>query len=174
MFGIRGLDALGLVHTLFGALALLFGLAVVVQRKGTRTHRRIGRVYFASMILLNATSFTIYDLYGRFGPFHTAAVISMATTAAGFLPAYLRRPRMTWMAVHGIFMGWSYVGLLAAFVAEIATRIPGVRFGTGVIGATALAMAGGAILIHTRVPENSVSTLGDRAEAHTYERPSLQ
>ena len=172
MFGIRGLDALGLVHTLFGALALLFGLAVVVQRKGTRTHRRIGRAYFASMILLNATSFTIYDLYGRFGPFHTAAGISMATTAAGFLPAYLRRPRTTWMAVHGIFMGWSYVGLLAAFIAEIATRIPGVRFGTGVIGATALAMAGGAILIHTRVPK-IVSTLA-KSRAHTYERPTLQ
>jgi uncharacterized membrane protein len=172
VFGIHGLDALGLVHTLLGALALLFGLAVVVQRKGTRTHQRIGRAYFASMLLLNGTSFMIYDLYGRFGPFHIAAVISMATTAAGFLPAYLRRPHTTWMAVHGIFMGWSYVGLLAAFVAEIATRIPGVRFGTGVIGATALAMVGGAILIHTRVPK-IVSTFA-KSPAHGYERPSLQ
>ena len=153
MLGIRGLDALGLVHALLGFLALLFGLAVVLRRKGTGTHRRLGRAYFVSMLLLNATAFVIYDLYGRFGPFHIAAVVSMATTIAGFLPVYLRRPRTTWMAVHGIFMGWSYVGLLAAFIAEIATRVPGVRFGFGVIGATALAMAGGAILIHTRVPK---------------------
>lgn len=153
MFGIRGLDALGLVHTLLGVLALLFGLAVVVRRKGTRPHRRLGRAYFASMLLLTATAFMIYDLYGRFGPFHIAAVVSMATTIAGFLPVYLRRPPKTWMALHAIFMGWSYVGLLAAFIAEIATRVPGVSFGPGVIGATALAMAGGAILIHTRVPK---------------------
>ena len=153
MFGIRGLDALGLVHALLGVLALLFGLAVVVRRKGTPTHRRVGQAYFVSMLLLNATAFMIYDLYGRFGPFHIAAVVSMATTIAGFLPVYFRRPRKTWMGVHGIFMGWSYVGLLAAFLAEIATRIPGVRFGTGVMVVTAIVMAGGAILIHTRVPK---------------------
>ena len=158
MFGIAGLDAFGLVHTVFGVLALLFGLIVIVRRKGTLAHRRTGRAYFASMILLNATSFMIYDLYGRFGPFHVAAVISTVTTAAGFAAAYFRRPPTSWMSVHAIFMGWSYVGLLAAFIAEIATRVPGVRFGPGVIGATALAMAGGAILIHTRVPK-IVSTL---------------
>ena len=38
MFGIHGLDALGLAHALFGVAALLFGLAVVLRRKGTRTH----------------------------------------------------------------------------------------------------------------------------------------
>ena len=123
------------------------------------------------MLLLNATSFLIYDLYGRFGPFHVAAVISMATTAAGFAPAHFRRPRASWMSLHAIFMGWSYVGLLAAFIAEIATRVPGVSFGPGVIGATALAMAGGAILIHTRVPK-IVSTLV-KSPARGFERPSV-
>jgi hypothetical protein len=62
------------------------------------------------------------------------------------------------MAIHANFMGWSYVGLLAAFISEIATRVPGVRFGPAVMVTTALVMAGGAILIHTRVPK-IVSTL---------------
>lgn len=153
MFGIRGLDAFGLVHALLGIAALLFGLVVVLRRKGTRAHRRTGQAYVLSMLFLNVTGLMIYDLYGRFGPFHVAAAISLATVVAGFVPVYLRRPRMSWMAVHAIFMGWSYVGLLAAFISEIAVRVPGVRFGTAVIVTTALVMAGGALLIHTRVPK---------------------
>lgn len=153
MFGIPGLDAFGLVHALIGVAALLLGLAVVLRRKGTRAHRRIGQAYIISMVLLNATALMIYDLYGRFGPFHVAAAISLATVGAGFVPVYLRRPQTTWMSLHAIFMGWSYVGLVAAFISEIATHTPGVRFGTGVTVATFLAVAGGAIVIHTRVPK---------------------
>lgn len=153
MFGIRGLDWFGVVHAVFGIAALLLGLAVMRRRKGTHAHRRIGQGYLLSMVLLNVTGLMIFDLYGRFGPFHVAAAISLATICAGFLPVYLRRPRVAWMAVHGTFMGWSYVGLLAAFISEIATRVPGVRFGPAVMVTTAVVVAGGAILIHTRVPK---------------------
>lgn len=151
MFGIRGLDAFGLIHTLLGIAALLLGLAVVLQQKGTRVHRRIGQGYVLSMLLLNATALMIYDLYGRFGPFHVASVVSLATLGAGFVPVYFHRPT-GWMPLHAMFMCWSYAGLVAAFLAEIATRVPGVRFGSGVAAATALVLVGGAILIHTRVP----------------------
>jgi predicted membrane protein DUF2306 len=104
------------------------------------------------MILLNATALMIYDLYGRFGPFHVASVISLATVGAGFVPVYLRRPPSAWVQLHATFMCWSYVGLLAAFVAEVAVRVPGVGFSSAVIVATVLVVAGGAVLIHTRVP----------------------
>ena len=57
-----------------------------------------------------------------------------------------------WIHLHANFMCWSYVGLLAAFVSEVAVRIPGVGFGFAVIAATAIVVAGGAVLIHTRVP----------------------
>jgi uncharacterized membrane protein len=152
MFGIPGLDRLGLVHTLFGLAALLAGGAVVIGRKGTRIHRRIGRGYLAAMLLLNVTALMIYDLYGRFGPFHAAALISLATVLAGIVPILRRRPQGTWMELHATFMSWSYVGLIAAFIAEIATHVPGVRFGWGVAVATIAAVGVGAALIHGRVP----------------------
>jgi uncharacterized membrane protein len=152
MFGIRGLDPFGLVHALFGVSALIFGLGVLLRRKGTRVHRRIGQGYVVSMLFLNATALMIYDLYGRFGPFHIASVISLATVGAGFVPVSLRRPRTGWMQLHATFMCWSYVGLLAAFVSEVAVRVPGVGFGPAVIVTTVLIVAGGAVLIHTRVP----------------------
>jgi hypothetical protein len=91
MFGVPGLDPLGLVHALFGLTALVLGLSVILGRKGTRLHRRLGRDYLLAMVLLNATALAIYDLYGRFGPFHWAALGSLATLGAGFVPVFLRR-----------------------------------------------------------------------------------
>jgi uncharacterized membrane protein len=152
MFGIRGLDPFGLIHALFGIAALILGLAVVLRKKGTRVHRRIGQGYVLSMVLLNGTALMIYDLYGRVGPFHVASVLSLATVGAGFVPVYLRRPVSSWMELHATFMCWSYVGLLAAFLSEVAVRVPGLGFGPAVIAATVLVVAGGAVLIHTRVP----------------------
>ena len=61
------------------------------------------------MLLLNITALMIYDLDGRFGPFHVASVISSATIGAGFVPVYLRRPRAAWIHLHANFMCWSYV-----------------------------------------------------------------
>jgi len=104
------------------------------------------------MLLLNATALMIYDLQGRFGPFHVASVISLATVGAGFVPVYLRRPRAAWMQLHATFMCWSYVGLLAAFISEVAVRVPGIGFGAAVIASTVVVVIAGAILIHTRVP----------------------
>lgn len=75
------------------------------------------------------------------------------TVVGGFIPAYLRRPRLTWTRHHAALMCWSYVGLLAAFVSEVATRVPGVRFGYGVVVATIAVVVVGGILIRSRVPD---------------------
>ena len=151
MFGVRGLDGFGLAHALMGILALVLGLAVIALPKGTRRHRKIGFAYSMAMAALNATALWIFDLTGTFGAFHVGALVSLATIAAAYLPVLYRRPR-DWMVLHGTFMGWSYVGLVAAFIAEIAVRVPGVGFSAGVTMATVIAVAGGALLIHTRVP----------------------
>ena len=133
------------------------------MRKGTARHRVVGYAYTTAMILLNATSFWMYELYGRFGPFHGAAIASLATIVAGIAPAFLRRPQTEWMGLHAYFMSWSYVGLVAAFIAEIAVRVPGVGFGRGVIGALIVTVAGGALLIHTRVPHLIPRLIAQRA-----------
>lgn len=152
MLGIPGLDSLGLVHTLFGIATLILGGVVLLGRKGTRRHRRLGQAYFVGMLGLNGTALMIYDLYGYFGPFHIAALVSLATVAGAFGTVYLRRPRAAWMRYHAELMCWSYVGLLAAFVSEIATHVPGVGFGYGVAAATIGIVCSGALLIRTQVP----------------------
>jgi uncharacterized membrane protein len=164
MFGIRGLDSLGLVHAAFGVSALLLGIGVLALQKGTRLHRQIGHLYAANMLLLNGTALLIYDLYGRFGPFHIAALGSLATLGAGLLPVLLRRPG-NWMERHADFMCWSYVGLVAAFIAEIAVRIPRMRFGPAAFGATIVGIALGARVIQTRVPQIVARLRNGRSDA---------
>ena len=69
--------------------ALVFGLCVLLVRKGTRLHKQLGYAYFFNMLGLNISALFIYQLTGHFGPFHGAALASLLTLIAGFVPAYL-------------------------------------------------------------------------------------
>jgi uncharacterized membrane protein len=153
MFGIRGLTGLGLIHAAFGVSARALGLTMLLQPKGTQRHRRIGQGYVLAMLFLNLTALSIYHLFGRFGPFHVASMISLATICAGFVPVFARRPRIDWMDLHAHFMCWSYVGLVAAFLAEVGVRTPGLHFGLAVIVATVVTIAIGAVVIFRQVPK---------------------
>ena len=128
------MPSLGQVHFAAALVALAAGAWVVARPKGTARHRRVGWLYAASMLTLNATALLLYRLTGAFGPFHAAALVSLATLVAGLLPVRRRRPPGAWLARHYFFMAYSYLGLVAAAVAETATRLPAVRAVAG--GAT--------------------------------------
>jgi uncharacterized membrane protein len=130
------MSSLGLFHTLTALVALSSGAAVLLRRKGTRWHRRVGWVYVASMVTLNGSALLIYRLFGGFGPFHFAAIVSLVTVAAGTVVAVRRRPAGGWVERHYYWMTFSYVGLGAAAFAEVATRVPSAPFWWAVIIAT--------------------------------------
>ncbi len=115
--------SIGLIHLIVSISALIFGTSVLVMRKGTETHRKVGYLYAISMVLVIATAFMIYRLFGTFGVFHFAALASGITLAGGMIPVFLRRPTNSWLGLHFSFMYWSVFGLYAAFVAETATRL---------------------------------------------------
>ena len=120
-------------HIVASISALIIGLWVVLTRKGTGLHRWLGYAYFFNMLGLNISALFIYRLTGHFGPFHGAAIASGITLIAGFVPAYLRYPRKGWLDLHYEFMNWSYVGLIAAGVSEVATRLPSAPFWPAVV-----------------------------------------
>ena len=141
------MPTIGQVHFAAALVALAAGGWVVARPKGTARHRRIGWLYAASMLTLNATALLIYRLTGAFGAFHAAAFVSLATLVAGIVPAWRRRPAGAWLERHYFFMAYSYLGLVAAAVAETATRVPAVRASAGgptaaFWGAVAIASAG--------------------------------
>jgi len=136
-------------HVIFAVLALVFGIGIFTTRRGTPGHRRLGYCYVVSMGVTNAGALSLYARTGQFGPFHVAALISLATLVAGAVPAILRRPRGAWLAVHWEFMSWSFVGLLAAAIAEASFRIPGVAYWPSIVAGTILVFLGGGVWIYS-------------------------
>ena len=118
---------LGPLHHVLAWLSMIAGAGVLLQRKGTRRHRRWGHVFVTAMLLMNVSAFGIYELFGGFGIFHAFALVSLATLAAGMIPVLLRTPRAGWVDMHAHFMTWAYIGLLCAAASEILSRIPAAR-----------------------------------------------
>ena len=144
------MSTLGWFHTFTAVLALASGAVVLSMRKGTARHRQIGWVYAGSMLALNLSALMIYRLFGRFGPFHVAALISLASLASAMIPAIRRKPEKKWLERHYYGASWSYIGLLAAAASELITRVPATVFWWGVLGATLAVVAIGGTIIGVR------------------------
>lgn len=150
------MSTLGWIHTIFGLVALVAGTAVIFLKKGGRWHRTLGHVYLTNMLALNVSALFIYKLYGHFGPFHWMALGSLLTLVAGMVPVFTRLPKGGWLQLHAAFINGSYVGLVAAFLAEITSRLPGTEDSFGlVVGLTSALVIGiGATLIHRNLPRS--------------------
>lgn len=123
MIEIRTYTWLSWLHIAAALAAMVLGLLVLLRRKGTRSHRLLGYAYVAAMAALDLSAFGMYRLFGVFGPFHIAAIVSALTVAAG-MRAILKRPRsQRTIELHLVFMYWSVIGLYAAFFSELMVRV---------------------------------------------------
>jgi len=102
------------------------------------------------MLGLNISALLNFELFGHFEPFHWLALFSLATILVGFLAA--RRKRAHWKHTHAYFMTGSCVGLLAATVAEVASRVPGWSFGASVVISSGIVIVAGLVLMWKRLP----------------------
>ena len=139
-------NEIGLIHFIASVLALVFGSTVLAMTKGSKFHIRTGYLYVVSMLVMLATAFMLYNLFGKWGIFHYFAVISSFTLLLGMVPVFLRNQIKNWAYLHFSFMYWSVIGLYGAFVSEMMTRIPEVPFYNMVGLATAGVMLVGLIL----------------------------
>jgi len=110
---------IGWFHFVTSILAMLAGTIVLLNKKGTTFHKRVGYIYVISMLLLNISSFFIVNFNG-FSLFHFFAIVSLATVLGAIIPT-IRRVK-NWFSYHFYFMSWSVVGLYCAFWAEVGTR----------------------------------------------------
>jgi uncharacterized membrane protein len=141
---------LGLAHFVCALAAIFFGAWILFSKKGTKLHKMVGRAYVVAMWLLNITALMDYELYGFFGPFHWMALISLTTVVFAHLAVLRKRPN--WKQSHAYLMAWSYVGLIAAAVAETASRVPGWSFGYSVIISSVITLLIGMCLIRILIP----------------------
>ena len=128
---------------------MLLGAAIILMAKGSTAHKRVGYGYVAAMVLVNGSAFMIYHLFGKFGPFHVAALVSGLGIIGGMVPVIFRRRIRGWYSFHYYFMNWSVVGLYAAFWAETLVRLfPMKQFWPVVAIATGLTTFTGSYLIN--------------------------
>ena len=120
----------GQTHVLLAALALVLGPLIFTRPKGTRTHKWLGYGYLGAMLVVNISALAMYELSRGPNLFHFFAVVSLVSIVPGFI-CVLRGAIVS----HYFFMSWSYFGLLAAFLSQVATQ-------TGAIPRLAEAMGG--------------------------------
>jgi uncharacterized membrane protein len=117
---------LSLVHIITASLSLGIGFVVLVSKKATLKHRRLGAIYFLLMLLTNISSLFIYNSFGKWFFPHTLAVVTLAVLVPGYLVAYFRGFR-AWLVVHLICFLLSYYLLIGGAIAEAFLRIPYLR-----------------------------------------------
>lgn len=137
------LGSLGTAHLTAAIVTLALGLVVLLAAKGSPMHRLFGLGYVGAMVAVNVTALGLYRLNGQFGPFHALALLSLAVVTMGVLAILRRRPN--WLARHYQSMAYSYLGLCAAAVAEVAVRLE--LFGSLVNGARGIIILGVAIAV---------------------------
>ncbi|MFA0961267.1 DUF2306 domain-containing protein [Roseivirga sp. BDSF3-8] len=155
------MSPIGWLHTLAATISLISGTYVLIADKGGKRHKQAGYVYTAAMGIMLITAFMIYRLFGGFGIFHIAAVVSSATLILGMVPA-IRRSSPKWVIHHFSWMYWSVFGLYGAFAGEVLTRLPNSPFFTAVGASTAAVMLTGSIIWRKMKP---------RWEAQFMQRP---
>ncbi len=135
---------LGDIHLYSAFLATALGTMILAGKKGTTIHKKIGYAYCVSMLVVNVTALMIYRLFGYFGIFHYAAVISLITLLLGMIPIMIKKTNKN-VVTHMAWMYWSVIGLYAAFISESLTRIPDKPFFTMLGIAVTITMVAGAI-----------------------------
>lgn len=141
-------SATGFLHLSAALVALTAGTVVALARKGTRQHVAAGRLYLAGMASMNISALGIFRISGDFGPFHAGALLSLATLMIGW--GAIRSDLRSRVALHGYCMLWSYLGLVAAAVSEVATHMLGWPPSAGVAGTSLAVFVVGGWIVHTR------------------------
>ena len=113
---------LAFIHTIAGFLALGFGFFMVLSRKGTQIHRRMGHFYFISMIGLTTTAYPIITADG-FSIFYILSTNALVLTLMGYGAVLLRRKLKSWYYWHYHGMYWSFAGLMGATANEIVVHV---------------------------------------------------
>ncbi|WP_417307923.1 DUF2306 domain-containing protein [Devosia sp.] len=121
------------IHALAAIMAFLLGAAILWQRKGTRLHRWLGRVWVALMLVTATSALFINEirLIGPFSPIHLFVLFTYLGIGQGLYSIIVHRD----IARHRAEMQGVYLGAL--ILAGAFTLLPGRRLHAVLFGADA-------------------------------------
>ncbi|WP_371185392.1 DUF2306 domain-containing protein [Thalassotalea maritima] len=117
-------STLGGFHTLSAIVALITGAMVFLRKKGNAQHKVYGYTYVVAMLALNISAIPLQNLFDGLGWFHLFIVISLPYIIWGMYYPLFARSNPNWMVNHFEILSYSYIGLCAAFIAEVVVRLP--------------------------------------------------
>lgn len=120
------MSVIGFFHTIACVLALGLGACLMVARKGTPRHRRLGDWYTAAILFLSVTSLTIYTRHA-FTAAHWFAVIAIVLSVSGFALGRWHGRGEAWKYAHIFCMVGSYYVLIGGGVNEVFLRVNSLR-----------------------------------------------
>jgi uncharacterized membrane protein len=105
------------LHLSAAAPAIALGIAVLLRRKGTHSHRLLGWIWVTVMALVALSSFWIVEIHGGagFSLLHLLSVWTLFCLACAIWA--IKRGRVR---THKGFMVGVFIGLLAAGLASLA------------------------------------------------------
>jgi len=109
------------IHWIAALLALVFGIAMLVRKKGTASHKMIGRTFIALMLVTALTSFFIREINrGSFSWIHIFIPVTLFASWEAI--HYIRKGNVKRhkRAVYGLFFG-------ALLIPGLFTFVPGRR-----------------------------------------------
>ncbi len=108
------------IHTYSAIAAFVFGGAILWRRKGGKTHRALGRIWVALMLVVCLTAFFIHQIrvWGEWSPIHLLAAITPLALARAVWAA-----RNGNIVMHRRVMRTVYLGALV--LAGLFTFLPG-------------------------------------------------
>ncbi|MCF8173000.1 MAG: DUF2306 domain-containing protein [Candidatus Methylopumilus sp.] len=112
-----------IIHLIFAIAAFVLGGIQLASRKGTRTHKLLGYVWVAAMVVICLTSFKIKEvmpqgMFGGYSPIHLLSVFVLFQLARGIYFAKKKNIKK-----HRKCMLFTYIGGLV--IAGVFTFMPG-------------------------------------------------
>lgn len=95
----------------------MVGTRLLARRKGNRTHRMLGPVWAALMMVTALSSFGVHSITGEFSPIHILSVITIVGLVVSVRAAMRGEVRIHQRAISRLFISLVLAGL--------ATFIPG-------------------------------------------------
>jgi len=105
------------LHIALATLALALGVAVLLRKKGTPSHKLLGRVWVAAMVGVAASSFWIFEIRRGAGPSFVHLLSAWTLVSLALAVRLIRRGDVR---AHKGFMVGTFLGLMGAGLGALA------------------------------------------------------
>jgi len=113
----------GLIHFISSVIGLIIGLYLLIVKKGTSSHKLLGKIFGFSLVVVNISALFIYDFNdGKIGPFHYLIPVSLFFLLYGWIPMLQKKKTPKTINKHIIGMIGASLGLWAAGATEYYMR----------------------------------------------------